>query len=97
LEIDHICRNRRCVRPEHLRSVTRKQNIENHGGARADRKSGIRGVTWPKNSKTWIATFQHDGHFQHLGSFATKEEAAEVVLAARLKYFTHNELDRRAA
>ena len=27
LEIDHICRNRRCVYPDHLRSVTHKVNV----------------------------------------------------------------------
>ena len=26
-EIDHICRNRRCVNPQHLRVVTRLENI----------------------------------------------------------------------
>lgn len=28
-EIDHICRNRMCVNPEHLREVTHKENMEN--------------------------------------------------------------------
>ena len=33
LYIDHICRNRRCVRPDHLRLVTKYQNsIENSNG-----------------------------------------------------------------
>lgn len=27
LEIDHLCRNRRCVLPEHLEAVTRKENM----------------------------------------------------------------------
>lgn len=27
LELDHICRNRRCVRPSHLREVTRQGNL----------------------------------------------------------------------
>lgn len=27
LEIDHLCRNRRCVNPGHLEAVTRSQNI----------------------------------------------------------------------
>ena len=28
LEIDHLCRNRWCVNPEHLEVVTRKENID---------------------------------------------------------------------
>lgn len=27
LDIDHLCRNRRCVRPDHLRLATRRQNL----------------------------------------------------------------------
>jgi len=27
LEIDHLCRNRRCVNPDHLKVVTRRENI----------------------------------------------------------------------
>lgn len=27
LDVDHLCRNRRCVRPEHLEPVTRRENL----------------------------------------------------------------------
>ncbi len=27
LEIDHLCRNRKCVNPNHLETVTHKENI----------------------------------------------------------------------
>ena len=35
LHIDHLCRNRGCVNPEHLEAVTRKTNILRGNGATA--------------------------------------------------------------
>lgn len=26
-DLDHLCRNRKCVRPDHLEAVTRKENL----------------------------------------------------------------------
>lgn len=46
LDIDHKCHNKRCVRPAHLRTTTRKQNLENRQGANSQSKSGVRGVHW---------------------------------------------------
>ena len=44
-EIDHICHNRACVKPSHLRAATYKQNAENRGNLRQNTSSGVRGVT----------------------------------------------------
>lgn len=93
-EIDHVCHNRRCVNPGHLRSVTRKQNIENISGARSDSKSGIRGVWLVKGR--WRAQVNHDGRRYHIGYFTSIEDAEKAVIAARIKLFTHNEIDRVA-
>lgn len=52
--VDHVCHNRRCVRPAHLREVTNKQNVENHnGGPKVTSKSGVRGVVWVKDCNKW--------------------------------------------
>lgn len=93
LDVDHICFNRACVRPSHLRTATRKQNHEHKPGARRDSKSGIRGVFYDNTFHKWVGSVGHFGQ-QHRKSFATSDEAADWVLAKRLELFTHNALDR---
>ena len=34
LDLDHLCRNRACVRPDHLEPVTRSENIQRGYNAR---------------------------------------------------------------
>jgi hypothetical protein len=42
--LDHICHNKRCVEPSHLRPVTNKQNLENlTGGYQGERDWRSRG------------------------------------------------------
>jgi hypothetical protein len=95
LMIDHICHNRACVNPDHLREVTNKQNTENFA-TRVPRnnKSGHRGVYFENASRRWVARVMSDGKVV-MRRFRTKEEAADAVLKMRLSLFTHNELDRR--
>lgn len=38
LDLDHLCRNRRCVNPEHLEPVTRRENLN-----RGHRARGVAG------------------------------------------------------
>ena len=95
-DVDHICFTRLCVRPDHLRVATRKQNNENHQSARRDSKSGIRGVFWDNTFHKWVGSVGHYGK-QHRKSFATREEAADWVLAKRLELHTHNNVDRVSA
>jgi hypothetical protein len=93
LEIDHICRNRACVNPDHLRLATSKQNRENQSivGRGA---SGIRGVSWDSARNLWAAQLMHNRRMIHLGRFVTIEEAAEAARQGRLTYFTHNQADK---
>lgn len=97
LDIDHICHNRACLKPSHLRATTRKQNSENRKGAAAGSKSGVRGVTWLTGRNRWRATVGHEGKQVHVGTFRDLAEAEAAVIAKRNELFTHNDLDRKAA
>jgi hypothetical protein len=95
MDIDHRCRNRACVNPDHLRLATRKQNLENKAGPGLGSKTGIRGVSWSRVANAWTARVTHNGR-THCAYFKEIDEAAEWVLAKRLELFTHNEADRLA-
>lgn len=94
LEIDHICHTPSCVKPAHLRAVTNKQNIENLSGARADSRSGVRGVRQIRPG-IWRAGVGHNGVRINVGCYKTLEEAEAAVIAKRNELFTHNDADRR--
>jgi hypothetical protein len=40
LEIDHTCRNRKCVNPQHLEAVTHAENVRRAAEARTHCKNG---------------------------------------------------------
>ena len=97
MEVDHMCHNRLCVNPAHLRLTTPKQNGENRQGTSTNNASGIRGVSWAKRQKRWHAQVGHNGRKRHVGYFRTLEEAAAAVVAKRNELFTHNDADRMAS
>ena len=95
LQVDHICLNRACVRPDHLRAVTNKENLENRTGAQRNSLSGVRGVSWHKKGRRWHARVKHHGKQIHVGLFKTLAEAEAAVIAKRLELFSCNEIDKR--
>lgn len=96
IQIDHRCHNQSCVRPDHLRLATHKQNMENLASARRISKSGIRGVSLDKRRSTWEVTVKHNGKRHYLGAFSSKDEAERTAIAKRNELFTHNDADRKA-
>ena len=95
LDIDHICYNRRCVRPEHLQPVTRKQNLENRKGAQPNSRTGIRGVSWHKKSGKWCVQVHHDGVNHHGGLFDSLDEANAEAIRIRNELYTNNLQDQK--
>lgn len=91
-EIDHICGNRGCVNPSHLRTATRKQNQENVRGANSNSKTGVRGVIWWKGRYRVLVC--HNRRNVDGGRYDTLEEAEAAAIALRNRLFTHNDEDR---
>ena len=75
VDIDHKNQIKTDNSWDNLRPATRPQNVQNTG-IRSDNTSGIRGVSWHRRDKKWFAYGSTPTGKAHLGSFATKEEAA---------------------
>lgn len=94
--VDHTCHNPACVRPNHLRAATAKQNAENRQGAQSNNQStGVRGVYLSPHGR-FVAAVRHNQETVYLGTFATVEEAGNAVTSKRNELFTHNDVDRLA-
>ena len=85
--VDHICHNRRCVRPDHLRLATALQNAQYRKGALPVSSSGVRGVYWQEDAGKWRARIRHKGRNLSFGCYLTKKEAEIAVKAARARLF----------
>lgn len=90
-DIDHVCFLRNCIRPDHLRTVTRKQNMEHLSGAYATSQSGVRGVHYWEARNTWVAELWHHSRPIRVGYFKTMAEADAAVRAKRQELYTHDD------
>jgi len=85
--IDHMCHNATCVNPEHLRLVTKRQNVEHRKGAASNSKTGHRNISYTYGK--YRVRVNPGGKSTHVGSYATLEEAIVAAEEARRTYFTH--------
>jgi hypothetical protein len=76
-EIDHIDRNPLNNDPCNLRVASRSQNASNRG-TQANNTSGIRGVTFCKRTRRWMAQIRKDGKNIFLGRYLNLEEAKKA-------------------
>lgn len=94
IEIDHECRHRSCVNPDHLRLATNKENQENRAFLSRVSQSGYRGVS-PNGDGRWRAYAAHNKKTYFNGVFDDPYEAALAAQELRNRLFTHNAEDRK--
>jgi hypothetical protein len=73
--VDHINRNNLDNRKCNLRVCTAAQNNRN-AKRRIDNKSGYRGVSWHKATRSWVAQISVGGKILYLGKFDNPVDAA---------------------
>jgi hypothetical protein len=86
LEIDHINLKRHDNRIDNLREADHGQNQHN-GKAYKTNKSGLKGVTYLKANRKWMAQIQRNKKHYYLGLYKTKEEASIAYKQAAQKFF----------
>ncbi|MGQ7788186.1 HNH endonuclease [Nesterenkonia sp. K-15-9-6] len=85
--IDHLCWNRACVNPDHLRAVPQQLNAQNLQGATSRSSTGLRGVTWDRHRGAWAAYGKRNGRTVYIGRYATAQEADEAAKAWRAEHY----------
>ncbi len=92
-EIDHKNLNKADDRFSNLRPATHSQNLSNVAIKR-NNTSGIKGVSWDRRRRKWIATITANGRQQNLGRFRTRRAAKAAYRSAAAKI--HGEFRRVA-
>lgn len=87
--IDHINGNKDDNRIENLRECTFSENCYNSKISRCN-KSGIKGVRFRPEYKSWVAQITVNGEQIHLGSFKSKEAAIKARKEAEENYFNQS-------
>jgi len=84
--IDHIDRNYSNNSFGNLRKANLSLN-QGNSEIRKDNTSKIKGVSWSKNKKCWVAQICKNSKKIHIGYFSSKEDAKKAYEKAAIFYF----------
>lgn len=93
--IDHINGDRADNLPSNLRDVPHTQNMRNQPLSRAS-KTGMTGVSFDRARGKFAAHITVNGRTEHLGRYATAQEAAAARAAANVRHDFHPNHGRTA-
>lgn len=85
LTVDHRDHNGLNNRRFNLRPATVAQNNHN-ARKRSDNRSGLKGVSWNKKTRKWVAQIQLNGRRMHLGLFPSPEAAHAAYQQASVQH-----------
>jgi len=85
--VDHINHNTLDNRKDNLRIVSYVENARNRAGLNRNNKSGYPGLRWHTEINKWVATIKINYKEIYLGAFINKEDAINIIKAARERYY----------
>lgn len=92
-EVDHMCFNKACVNPAHLRLLNHIENGQNRTSANSNSKSGVRGV-YMVNGR-WLARAMINRVVYRIGLFDDLDDAEMAITKWRREHMPASIQDQR--
>ena len=94
-QLDHMCHNRSCINPEHIRFADWETNGQNRARANKNSKTGIRGVYWNKGRNGWFAAITLGPDVIRRGPFEELGDAEKAAIKLRREHMPFSLMDRK--